>query len=190
MSDKIIRILKETGTLREGHFLLTSGLHSSKYLEKFNILQYPQHTRFLCRLIAGAFKDKEVQLVAGPALGGVILAYEVAAQLKVKCIFAERENGKRTFRRGFEIVPGTRVLIVDDIVTTGGSLGDMVALIGSYKGDVIGIGVLFDRRPVQDKQYEGILFFSCQNIPLPAYEPENCPLCLQGIPVIKPGSGL
>ncbi len=189
MSNKISRILKETGTLREGHFLLTSGLHSSMYLEKFNILQYPQHTRFLCRKIADFFKDKEVQLVAGPALGGVVLAYEVAAQLKVTCIFAERENGKRTFRRGFKIEPGTRILIVDDIVTTGGSLDDMVTLIRSHKGNVAGIGVLFDRRPAADKE-EAIPFYSCQNIPLPAYQPETCPLCRQGIPLVKPGSGL
>ena len=114
-------------------------------------MQYPQHTRFLCRKIAGFFKDKEVQLVAGPALGGVVLAYEVAAQLKVTCIFAERENGKRTFRRGFKIEPGTRVLIVDDIVTTGGSLDDMVTLIRSHQGNVAGIGGLFDRRRLRRK---------------------------------------
>ncbi len=190
MSDKISRILKETGTLREGHFLLTSGLHSSKYLEKFNILQYPRHARFLCRQIADAFKDREIQLVAGPALGGVILAYEVAAQLNVKCIFAERENGKRSFRRGFRIEPGTRVLIVDDIVTTGGSLEDMVTLIRNYQGKVAGIGVLFDRRPDTDGQDEDIPFFSCQKIPLPTYKPENCPLCQKSIPLVKPGSGL
>lgn len=206
MSDKIDHILKETGTLKEGHFLLTSGLHSPRYLEKFNILQYPWHTRFLCRKIAVAFRDKEVQLVAGPALGGVILAYEVAAQLKVKCIFAEREDGKRVFRRGFRIEPGTRVLIVDDIVTTGGSLDDMVNLIGSHRGIVAGIGVLLDRRskpeskeegftltlplPLRERNEEEFPFYSCRNIPLPSYRPVECPLCRQGIPLVKPGSSL
>lgn len=194
MSSKIEQILKETGTLKEGHFLLTSGLHSSRYLEKFNILQYPRHTRFLCKQIAAAFKGKDIGLVAGPALGGIIIAYEVASLLKVKCIFAEREDNQRTFRRGMRIEEGARVLVVDDIVTTGGSLDDMIALIGRYGGRVAGIGVFFDRRSDmasgQETKYAEIPFYSCFRLPLPAYQPESCPLCSQKVPLVKPGSSL
>src|SRR4030065_64476 len=122
MSDEIIQIFKDAGAILEGHFLLTSGLHSPVYWEKFRILQHPHYTEKLCRLIAEHFKKDNVQIVAGPTTGGIILSFEVARQLGVKGIFAEKEGESRVFRRGFTINSGDRVLIVDDILTPGRSI--------------------------------------------------------------------
>src|SRR4030042_3101309 len=122
MSDEIVQIFRDAGAILEGHFLLTSGLHSPVYWEKFQVLQYPQYTQKLCRLIAKRFKKDKVQMVAGPTTGGIILSFEVARQLGVKSIFAEKEGEARVFRRGFNIKPGERALIVDDILTTARSI--------------------------------------------------------------------
>jgi orotate phosphoribosyltransferase len=121
------RIFREAGAVIEGHFLLTSGLHSPVYWEKFRVLEQPRYTERLCRMIAKHFHDQNVQLVAGPTTGGVIISYEVARQLGLRSIFAEREGTTRVFRRGFEITPGERVLVVDDILTTGGSIREVIS---------------------------------------------------------------
>ena len=115
-------LLRETKAILEGHFLLTSGLHSSLYVEKFNVLQHPEYTEELCRMIADHFKDQGIVTVIGPATGGIILSQVTARLLGVRSIFTERENGKMTLRRGFHIDPGEKVLLVEDVVTTGGSL--------------------------------------------------------------------
>jgi len=145
MSDEIIQIFKDAGAILEGHFLLTSGLHSPVYWEKFRVLQYPHYTEKLCRLIAKHFKKDNVQVVAGPTTGGIILAFEVAKQLGVKGIFAEKEGETRVFRRDFTINPGERVLIVDDILTTGSSITEVMEAVKKLRGIIVGIGVLVDR---------------------------------------------
>ena len=115
-------LLRETKAILEGHFLLTSGLHSPLYVEKFNVLQHPEYTEKLCEMIAGHFRNQGVQTVIGPATGGIILSQVTARLLGTRSIFTERENGKMTLRRGFRVEPGEKVLIVEDIVTTGGSI--------------------------------------------------------------------
>ena len=180
-------IFEKSGAILKGHFLLTSGLHSPVYWEKFRVLQNPHYTGELCRMICDHFRDQAVQVVAGPTTGGIILAFEVARQLGVRGIFAEKENSEeRTFRRGFTITPGERVLIVDDILTTGSSIREVIAAVTKQGGIVIGIGILGDRSE-QEPEF-GVPLFSCYRAVTPTYTPENCPLCAAGIPLLKPGS--
>ena len=179
-------IFQKSGTLLKGHFLLASGLHSPLYWEKFRVLQFPQYTTQLCQMIADHFRKQDVQVVAGPTTGGIILAYEVARQLGVRGIFAEKEGSERTFRRGFTIDPGERVLIVDDILTTGSSIREVITAVAKLNGKLIGIGVLVDRSE-QEPDF-GAPLFSCLRSITPTYTPQDCPLCAAKIPLIKPGS--
>ncbi len=186
MTDEALEIFKTAGAIKEGHFLLASGLHSPVYWEKFRILQYPHLTENLCRLIAAHFKRKRIDLVAGPTTGGIILAFETARQLGTRGIFAEKEGGIRVFRRDFEIASGERVLIVDDILTTGSSIRETISAVDKLGGTVIGIGVLVDRSEKNldfDKP-----FFSCLRAPTRAYSPQKCPLCAAGMRLVKPGA--
>ena len=185
MTGNIEEIFQKSGALLRGHFLLTSGLHSPVYWEKFLVLQYPHYTEQLCRMIADHFRGQKVQVVAGPTTGGIILAFEVARQLGVRGIFAEEEGTERVFRRGFSIDPGERVLIVDDILTTGGSLRGVMAAVNRLGGKIIGIGVLVDRS--EQKPDFGVPFFSCHRAQTIAYKPESCPLCAAKVPLVKPG---
>ncbi|MCJ7769900.1 MAG: orotate phosphoribosyltransferase [Dehalococcoidales bacterium] len=179
-------IFKKSGAILEGHFLLTSGLHSPIYWEKFLVLQFPKYTRQLCRLISDHFKKEKVDVVAGPTTGGIILAYEVAGQLGVRGIFAEKEGAdQRVFNRGFGIKPGERILIVDDILTTGKSIREVLSLVNEQGSEAIGIGVLVDR---SEKKHDfGVPLFSCLHSITPTYKPQDCPLCAAGIPLVKPG---
>ena len=187
MTDSVEAIFEKSGAVLKGHFLLTSGLHSPIYWEKFQVLQFPKYTEQLCGMIAAHFKGFKVQLVAGPTTGGIILAHEVARQMGVRSIFAEKEGaGERTFRRGFRIDPGERVLVVDDILTTGGSIREVLAAVKKLRGNVVGIGVLVDRS--QQKVEFGVPLFSCHRSETITYTPEKCPLCAAGIPLVKPGS--
>jgi len=145
-NDEVLQIFKDSGALLEGHFLLASGYHSAVYLEKFQVLQFPRYVERLCQDIAERFAGDEVQVVIGPTTGGVLLAYEVAKNLGVRGIFAERGDGQgRVLRRGFEIKEGENVLLVDDILTTGGSVRDTMQVVEGYQGNLVGIGVLADR---------------------------------------------
>ncbi|MDH4068695.1 MAG: orotate phosphoribosyltransferase [Dehalococcoidia bacterium] len=186
MSDEVLEIFKTAGAIKEGHFLLASGLHSPVYWEKFRILQYPDFTERLCRLIAQHFKRQKIDVVAGPTTGGIILAFETARQLGTRGIFAEKEGGARVFRRDFEIAPGQRVLIVDDILTTGSSLRETINAVDTLGGTVIGIGVLVDRSE-KNLDFNAPLF-SCLRAPTTVYSPQECPLCAAGIPLVKPGA--
>ncbi|RJQ40517.1 MAG: orotate phosphoribosyltransferase [Dehalococcoidia bacterium] len=181
-------IFEKSGTVLKGHFNLASGLHSSVYWEKFRVLQYPEYTRALCRLIADHYRIEKIEVVAGPTTGGVILAYETARQLGVRGIFAEKEPGSelRSFRRDFEIGSGERVLIVDDILTTGKSISEVLAAVASTGGKVVGIGVMVDRSetPIDF----GVPFFSCLKVQAEAYRPDACPLCAQGVPLVHRGT--
>jgi len=180
-------IFQKSGAILKGHFLLASGLHSPVYWEKFRVLQSPSYTEQLCRMITTHFQEQRIQVVAGPTTGGIILAFEVARQLGVRGIFAEKEGAtERAFRRGFSINPGERVLIVDDILTTGSSIHQVMAAVTKQGGIVIGIGVLVDRSE-QGGEF-GVPLFSCLRSITPTYSPQDCPLCAKNIPLVKPGS--
>ena len=187
MIDNVERMFESSGAKLNGHFLLSSGKHSPVYWEKFQVLQFPESTVALCGMFVNYFRKYNVQVVAGPTTGGVILAFETARQLGVRGIFAEKDaGGGRVFRRGFDIKPGERVLIVDDILTTGGSIREVVNAVNAKQGDIIGIGVLVDRSdtPIDFE----VPLFSCLRSLTPTYAPEACPLCAQHIPLVKPGS--
>jgi len=186
LTDNVEEIFQKAGALLKGHFLLASGLHSPVYWEKFQVLQFPNYTEPLCRMIANHFRKQGIQVVAGPTTGGIILAFEVARQLGVRGIFAEKEGDERSFRRGFNIDPGERVLIVDDILTTGSSIREVKAAVNKLGGKIIGIGVLVDRS--EQKSDFGVPLFSCHRAATTTYKPEDCPLCAAKIPLVKPGS--
>ena len=180
-------IFQKSGAILKGHFLLASGLHSPVYWEKFQVLQSPSYTEQLCRLITNYFRKQDIQVVAGPTTGGIILAFEVARQLGTRGIFAEKEGAsERAFRRGFRINQGERVLIVDDILTTGSSIHEVMAVVAKQGGTVIGIGVLVDRSE-QGIDF-GVPLFSCHRALTITYSPSDCPLCATQIPLVKPGS--
>ncbi len=187
--EQVRELLVETEAVLEGHFLLTSGLHSPLYVEKFNVLQHPQYTEKLCKELAARFKDKHVGTVMGPMTGGILLAHEVGKALGTRAIFTERENGKMTLRRGFRIEPGERVLIVEDIVTTGGSVQEVVDVVKAAGGVIAGVGLLVDRSggkaefgvPGEDVQ-------ALLHLTVPTYRADSCPLCKKGVPVTERGS--
>lgn len=177
-----------SGAVLQGHFLLTSGLHSPVYWEKFRILQFPNYTEQLCGIIADHYRDYGVQVVAGPTTGGIILAFEVARQLRTRAIYAERaEPEGRTFRRGQTITPGERVLVVDDILTAGGSVRGVIATVRALGGEIAGIGVLVDRS--EESIDFGAPLFSCHRTTIETYTPANCPQCAAQVPLVKPGGG-
>lgn len=179
-------ILRSCGAFLDGHFLLSSGMHSAHYIEKFRVLERPDITTTLCSEFARRFCDEGVDVVLGAAVGGIILAYETARQLGCKAMFTEREGGVMTLRRGFAIHVGMKVLIVEDIVTTGGSLREVISVAKSHGANIVGAAAIVDRgkAPLQlDVRYEVLL-----RLPLDAYEPSDCPLCKLGIPLQAPGS--
>jgi orotate phosphoribosyltransferase len=186
LSDNVLEIFKTAGAIKEGHFLLASGLHSPVYWEKFRILQHPYLTEKLCRLIVQHFKGQKIDTVAGPTTGGIILAFETARQLGTRGIFAEKEGEVRVFRRDFEIAPGEHILIVDDILTTGSSLRETISAVAKLGGIVIGIGVLVDRS--EENLDFNLPFFSCLRAATTVYSPQECPLCAAHIPLVKPGA--
>jgi len=179
------RAFESAGAFLRGHFVYTSGRHGADYLEKFRILQDPRATSELAGMIVERFRSLKPELVAGPTTGGIILAYEVARQMGVDAVYVERgEPGGRVLRRGFEILPDTRVMVVDDVVTTGGSLIETQACITNAGGVVIGIGVLADR--TAGRVATDVPFYACLTVDFPSYMPDACPLCASGVPVAPP----
>ncbi|MCD6155713.1 MAG: orotate phosphoribosyltransferase [Candidatus Atribacteria bacterium] len=184
---EILDLFREAGAFLEGHFLLTSGLHSPVYIEKFRLLQFPRYVEILAREIIRRVDNKEaIELVVGPAVGGIVLAYEVARQLGVRMAFTEREEGKMCFRRDFQINEGEKVLIVEDVVTTGGSLQEVIKAVEAEKGNIIGISVLVDRSG--GKVHFDYPFFPLLQVEVKTYSAEECPLCKQKIELQKRGS--
>lgn len=184
--ERIVEILKEAGVLLEGHFLLTSGKHSAKYLQCAKIFQNSKYAKELCADLAEKFKNENIDIVIGPAIGAIQMAYEVSAQLGVPNFFAERENGKMTLRRGFAIEKGQRVLVVEDVVTTGGSVREVIDLVVEAGGIVAGVGSIVDR--TGGAISFGAPFSSVISMKVEAFEADECPLCKNNIPVVKPGS--
>jgi len=186
LNNEVMDILRNAGVIKEGHFLLSSGLHSPVYWEKFRLLQYPAYTEKVCRLIVQHFKDQSIDVVAGPTTGGIIVGFEIARQLGVRSIFAEKEGETRVFRRDFELSAGDHVLIADDVLTTGGSIKGTIDAVNKHGGVVIGIGVLVDRST--EEINFNVPLFSCLRVPTIVYPAEACPLCAAGVPLVKPGS--
>lgn len=185
--ERVLEILKASEVLLEGHFLLTSGRHSNQYMQCARILQYPWYTEEIAGGLAQTFKDDEVDIVVGPAMGGIIIAYEIARKLKAKNIFAERENGKMTLRRGFSIPKGARVVVAEDVITTGGSVKEVMEIVRAQGGEVVGVAVLVDRS-------NGTIDFGTKlqaalTTEVISYDAEDCPLCKElKTPPVKPGS--
>lgn len=185
--ESVENLFINSGAVLKGHFLLTSGLHSPVYWEKFRIIENPSAAVPLCRMIAEHFDGRGIELVVGPTTGGIILAFEVARQMGLPAAFAEKvPSGEREFRRGFKIAPGGKILVVDDVLTTGKSIREVYDAVKKHRGDIVGVGVLVDRsdRPLDF----GAELFSCLRAATPAYPPEACPLCRAGQPLTKPGS--
>lgn len=185
--DKAAQIFEEAGALLNGHFILTSGRHSNQYMQCAQVLQYPGYTEKLAKDIADTFADDNIQLVVGPAMGGIIVSYEVARQIGVKGIFCERENGEMALRRGFTIEPGQRVLVVEDVITTGGSVKEVIDVVRSLGGEVVGVAVLVDRSA--GKIDFGVKTKAVLTLEIQSWPADDCPMCREGkMPAVKPGS--
>jgi orotate phosphoribosyltransferase len=184
--EEVLEIFKESGALLEGHFLLTSGRHSNQYMQCAKVLQYPHHAARLGEALALDFQTNEVDVVIGPAMGGILVAHEVGKALGTKALFTERQNGVMKLRRGFELQPGEKVLVVEDVITTGGSVREVLEVVKSYGAEPVGVGVLVNRSG--GNVDFGVPLSSLLEIHIESFEPENCPLCATGIPAIKPGS--
>ena len=185
--DEVKELFIKTGAIMEGHFLLTSGLHSPLYVEKFQVLQHPKYTEQLCIALAEKFLEDNIEVVVGPITGGILLAHEVGKRLGTRAIFTERENGKMTLRRGFVIKPGERVLIVEDIVTTGGSIKEVLDVVVEQGGIPVGIGMLVDRSGGK-ASFGEVPYKALLNLDVTTYDPSNCPPCKENIPMTKRGS--
>lgn len=184
--DEVLGILIETGVLKTGHFLLSSGRHSDRYLQCVQVLQYPWHTEALGRHIASFFSQMKVDLVLSPAMGGIVIGYEVARGLGVRALFCERENGAMQLRRNQAFDPGSRIVIVEDVLTTGKSVREVMDVALELKGEIVGVGAIVDRSAGQ-VQF-GVPTHAAIELEVPSFEPVSCPLCRQGLPLVKPGS--
>ncbi len=185
-SEEIIERFKTTGALLEGHFVLSSGLHSPKYLQCALVLQHPSNAERLGRAIAEHFSGRGIELVASPAIGGIVIGHEVARQLGARFIWTERESGQMILRRGFSVSPDEKTLVVEDVVTTGGSTLETVKTLQAAGANVIAAASIIDR---SDGQAEvGVPRVALATLNVPAVEPSLCELCKRGEPVTKPGS--
>jgi orotate phosphoribosyltransferase len=184
--EQILKIFKETGALLTGHFKLTSGLHSASYFQCAKVLQFPQHAENLASLIVQYFSDQQIDCVISPAIGGIVVGQEVGRQISVKTIFSERQNGDMKLRRGFFLDRGEKVLVCEDVVTTGGSVFEVIELVKKYDAIPVGVGFIVDRS--NGKVNFGVPQYSCMEMDVKSFKPEECHLCKDGIPVEKPGS--
>ncbi len=182
----VLEIFKQSGALLQGHFRLTSGKHSAQYMQCAQVLQYPHLAAQLGAELAKAWQGQGIRTVIGPAMGGIIVAHEVAGALGVRALFTERENGVMILRRGFSLSPGEKVLVVEDVITTGGSVREVLAAVRELGAEPVGVGVMVDRSG--GKQNFGVPLTSLLQLNIEAFEPEQCRLCAEGIPVVKPGS--
>jgi len=184
--DVILKIFREYGALLEGHFILSSGLHSNRYIQCALVLQYPQIASQLGSELASKLDNLGVSVVAAPALGGVLVAHEVARALGVRALFTERQEGRMTLRRGFRLADGEPALVVEDVITTGGSTRETMECIEEAGGRVVAVGSLIDRSG--GKADLGLPKASLVTLEVQNYHPSDCPLCRAGSPAVKPGS--
>jgi orotate phosphoribosyltransferase len=185
-NDEAYALFEQAGALLTGHFLLSSGLHSDRYLEKFRLVENPALAEQMTAEIASRFADDRVEMVMGPTTAGIILAYSVARRLGIEARYAEKEDGERKLRRGQVLQPGTRVLVVDDIMTTGGAVRECIDVTRAHGATLVGVGVLGDRSGGSvdlGTRLEAVL-----RVAVEAYEPSACPLCAAGVPITHPGT--
>jgi orotate phosphoribosyltransferase len=184
--EEVLEIYRSTGALLTGHFLLSSGLHSDRYLQSALVLQLPDIATKLCAGLAAHFKGQGIEAVIAPALGGVFVSHETARALGVRALFAERVNGDLTLRRGFTIKPGERILVVEDVITTGKSTRETIEVVTRAGGVVIAAASLVDRSG--GKAELGVPYRSLVTLDVPTYAAESCPMCKEGSAPVKPGS--
>jgi len=184
--EEILQIFRETKALLEGHFQLTSGLHSPHYFQCARVLQFPKYLHLLCGEIARHFEYNEVEVVISPAIGGIVVGTEVGRMLGARTVFAERKDGAMELRRGFEIQPGERVLVVEDVVTTGGSTKEVIDLATAAKGCIVGTGCIVDRS--NGKVQFDTKQFAVLQMDAETHQPADCPMCKAGGTAVKPGS--
>jgi orotate phosphoribosyltransferase len=184
LETKALELLKECGALLEGHFLLSSGKHSNRYCQSALLLRYPEKAREALAVVVEKLKGQKIDAVIGPALGGIVVAYELARQLGIPGMYAERENDLLTLRRGFSVEKGMRILIAEDVVTTGKSTLETAALIEAAGGTVVGVGCLADR----GESTLPFPVFSATRLDIQSWEAKECPLCAKGLPFVKPGT--
>lgn len=182
----LLEIFQQTGALLEGHFQLTSGRHSSRYLQCALVLQYPEHAEFVGRALAAKFRDDRVDAVVAPAIGGIVVAHETARAIGARALFTEREASVMTLRRGFRLSRGERVLVVEDVVTTGGSTRESIEAVINADGVVVGAGSMVDRSG--GAVDVGVRRQSLLTLDVASYDPSECPLCNKEVPLTKPGS--
>ncbi len=186
MSEELLKIFQESGALLSGHFELSSGRHSARYLQCALLLQHPTLSEKLCGALAERFRKTGVTVVVGPAIGGIVISFETAKALGARSIYAERESDTLRFRRNFSIQRGEKVLVVEDVVTTGGSTQELISLVRTDGGEVVGVGALVDRsggKARYDVPFEALL-----KIEADSFLKEECPFCKKGLPLTKPGS--
>ncbi len=183
---EILNIFEKSGALLNGHFLLTSGRHSNMYFQCAKVLQYPNYTEQVCSVISDYFREYKIDTVIAPAMGGLIVGYEVARQLNKKFIFTEREDKIMTLRRGFSLTKGEKVLVCEDVVTTGGSVVEVINIAQNNGAEVVGVGFIVDRS--SGKVNFGFPQKSTMIMNAVSFAPEECPLCKQGEELVKPGS--
>lgn len=185
-TDELLDLFRRSGALLEGHFRLSSGLHSAGYLQCALVLAHPRHAETLGRGIADQIRELRPTVVLSPALGGVVIGHEVGRALGIRAMFAERQDGELMLRRGFVLSETDRVLVVEDVLTTGGSTRETMQVATAVGGRVVGVAAIVDRSGGTAKF--DVPFASLLNVDLQTYEPDRCPLCAQGLPVTKPGS--
>jgi orotate phosphoribosyltransferase len=184
--DEVLSAFRRSGALLEGHFRLSSGLHSPGYLQCALVLQHPREAEALGAALGGIVRSLGAQAVLSPAMGGIVIGQEVGRALGVRAIFAERQDGALTLRRGFTLDPGEEVIVVEDVVTTGGSTRETMDVARAAGAIVVGACAIVDRSG--GKQGLDVPFHALLPMDVKTYQPEACPLCQQGIPVVKPGS--
>jgi orotate phosphoribosyltransferase len=185
-SEAVLDLFRRSGALLEGHFRLSSGLHSDRYFQSALVLQYPEFAGALGEALGGRVAHLQATAILSPALGGIVIGQEVGRALGVRAMFAERVDGKLTLRRGFTLSPADRVVVVEDVVTTGGSTRETIDVANAAGATVSGAAALVDRGG--DSAHVPVPLFSLVQMLVPTHEPESCPLCAKGIPVTKPGS--
>ena len=184
--EEIRELLVETDVIQKGHFVLSSGRHADIYMQCARVLQYPKHAATIAAEIAEKWKDKEIDVVIGPALGGVVLSYAVAKELGVRSIFSERKNGEMKIRRGFDLDPKEKVLVVEDVVTTGGSVKEVLAVLEEQDVEIVGLSSIIDRS--NGKVEFNYDFKALLPVDIKSYKAGQCELCQKDVPLTRPGS--
>ncbi len=187
-TEEVMKKFEQAGAIQKGHFKLTSGVHSDTYIQCAQVMQYPGFMHNLCSELGRKFRGEDIDVIIGPAIGGIIISHVMAQVLGpwVRAIFTERENGKMSLRRSFEIKKDEKVLVVEDVITTGGSVREVIDIVKERGGQVVGVGVLIDRSG--GRIDFGVKMKNLLTLDIKSYQPEKCPLCKKGIPVVKPGS--